>query len=146
MGRTLYLDVDGVICPFGPEGRTGWGSSWQHADAGLLPVAFAPELVAGLNSLARISGLRCVWLTSWEDLAPQYLCPAIHLDGSSWPWLAAAGAGSGPGWWKLLPTSLAQDWARLVGRRILPISPDPRRGISPGELRSVRSFLEHTVF
>ena len=168
MGRTLYLDVDGVVCPFGPEGRTGWGSSWQHADAGLLPVAFAPELVAGLNSLARISGLRCVWLTSWEDLAPQYLCPAIHLDGSSWPWLAAAGAGSGSGWWKLRaiqddveatgPEAVAwiddqlafeaeaQDWARLVGRRILPISPDPRRGISPGELRSVRSFLEHTVF
>jgi hypothetical protein len=37
-------------------------------------------------------------------------------------------------------------WAGLVGKRILPIPPDPRHGISPAELRSVRSFLEHPVF
>jgi hypothetical protein len=166
--RTLYLDVDGVVCPFGPEGHNGWGTPWLRADAGLLPVAFAPELVAGLNSLAASGELRCVWLTSWEELAPQYLCPAIGLDGVRWPYLTAEGAGSGPGWWKLdaiqddvertAPDAVvwvddqlayeaeAQTWARIMGRRLLVVSPDPRQGISPAELEAVSSFLGQPVF
>jgi hypothetical protein len=168
VGRTLYLDVDGVVCPFGPEGPTGWGSSWQHAAAGLLPVAFAAELVAGINALARTPGLRCVWLTSWEELAPQYLCPAVGLSGRNWPYLAAEGPAAGTGWWKLRaiqadvettgPDAVAwvddqlafeaeaQRWARILGRRILTVSPHPRRGITPPELDRIRSFLAQPVF
>jgi hypothetical protein len=165
---SLYLDVDGVVCPFGPVGESGWGSEWRFASAGLLSVAFAPELVDGLNALAGLAGLRCVWLTSWEDLAPEYLCPAIGLDAGHWPYLTADGEMRGEGWWKLRaiqddvatsgPDALvwiddqlrfeqeAQAWARILGRRILLVSPDPRRGVSPGELASVRSFLEQPVF
>lgn len=170
MTRTLYIDVDGVICPFGPEGATGWGSSWQYSDAGLLPVGYAAELVDGLNSIAAMGAVRCVWLTSWEDLAPQYLCPAIGLNGAKWPYLTAGGAGTGTGtgWWKLRaiqddmestsPDAVAwiddqlafeadaQSWASLLGRRILALSPDPRRGISPAELERIRSFLEQPLF
>ncbi|MEO5312836.1 HAD domain-containing protein [Pseudarthrobacter sp. CC12] len=168
MECTLYLDVDGVICPFSPEGTTGWGSSWQHADAGLLPVAFAAELVAGLNSLALMPGLRCVWLTSWEELAPQYLCPAIGLTGGGWPYLAADGAAGGTGWWKLRaiqddveetgPRAVAwvddqlafeaeaQRWAGFLGRRILTVSPHPRHGITPAELDRIHAFLARPVF
>ena len=164
---TLYLDVDGVVCPFGPAGHNGWGTPWRRADAGLLPVAFAPELVAGLNSLAAAE-LRCVWLTSWVELAPRYLCPVIGLDGARWPYLRSEGAGSGPGWWKLdaiqddvertAPDAVvwvddqlayeaeAQAWARIMGRRVLTVSPDPRQGISPSELAAVSSFLGQPVF
>lgn len=166
--RTLYLDVDGVVCPFGPEGRNGWGTAWRRADAGLLPVAYASELVAGLNTLAAAAELRCVWLTSWEELAPQYLCPAIGLEGGRWPHLTSEGAGSGAGWWKLhaiqddvertAPDAVAwvddqlayeaeaQAWARIMGHRLLAVSPDPRRGISPAELEAVGSFLRQPVF
>ncbi|ADX72931.1 hypothetical protein Asphe3_17750 [Pseudarthrobacter phenanthrenivorans Sphe3] len=168
MTRTLYIDVDGVICPFAPAGADPWGSSWRYADAGLLPVAYAPELVDGLNALSGQRGVRCVWLTSWEELAAQYLCPAIGLEGAGWPCLTAAGAGSGPGWWKLRavqddleatgPEAVAwvddqlayeaeaQAWARLLGRRLLALSPDPRRGITPAGLERLRSFLERPVF
>ncbi|WP_461190100.1 HAD domain-containing protein [Arthrobacter sp. Z4-13] len=166
--RTLYLDVDGVICPFGPEGRSGWGTFWRRADAGLLPVAFAPELVRGLNSLAAMPEVRCVWLTSWEELAPRYLCPAIGLDGGRWPFLTSEGSGSGPEWWKLRaiqadveetgPAAVAwaddqlafeaeaQAWAEVVGRRLLTVSPNPRRGISPAELDAVAAFLRAPMF
>ncbi len=159
---TLYLDVDGVVCPFGATGTTPWGSGWSLANAGMLEVSYAAELVAGLNGLARTPGLRCVWLTTWEDMAPQYLCPAIGLTGSRWPWLASDGAGAGEGWWKLAalqddvaatsPDGIvwiddqlryereAQAWAGFVGRRILVISPDPRRGISPDELAAATAF------
>jgi hypothetical protein len=166
--RTLYLDVDGVICPFGPDGRTGWGTPWRRAAAGLLPVAFAAELVKGLNSLAATSELRCVWLTSWEELAPQYLCPAIGLEGSRWPFLTAFGSGSGSDWWKLRalqadveetgPVAVAwaddqlafeaeaQAWAAVMGRRLLALSPNPRCGISPAELDAVAAFLKAPMF
>lgn len=165
---TLYLDVDGVICPFGPAGTSGWGSAWSHADAGLLPVAYAQELVEGLNRLAVAPDVACIWLTSWEDMAAQYLCPAIGLDGSRWPYLTADGGNTGEGWWKLaaLQADLerssperivwiddqlrfeqqAQAWARFLGTRILLVSPDPRLGISPSELASVSSFLQPTLF
>ena len=115
-----------------------------------------------------MAGVRCVWLTSWEELAPQYLCPAIGLNGARWPYLTADGAGAGTGWWKLRaiqddveetgPEAVAwiddqlafeaeaQSWARLLGRRILALSPDPRRGISTAELRRVQSFLARPTF
>lgn len=165
---SLYLDVDGVICPFGPAGQTEWGTEWRYASAGLLSVAYAPELVDGLNALAGRAGLRCVWLTSWENLAPEYLCPSIGLDAANWPYLTAAGEGTGAGWWKLRaiqddvdrtgPDAVvwiddqlqyeetAQAWAGILGRRILLVSPDPRRGISRAELDAVRSFLDQPVF
>lgn len=166
LNATMYLDVDGVVCPFGATGTTPWGTAWTLANAGMLEVAYAADLVAGLNGLARFPGLRCVWLTSWEDMAPKYLCPAIGLAGGRWPWLAAEGAGEG--WWKLgalqedlaatTPNRIvwiddqlryerdAQAWARFLGARILAISPDPRRGISPDELAAIGAFIAAPVY
>ncbi|HJV98549.1 MAG TPA: HAD domain-containing protein [Arthrobacter sp.] len=165
---TVYMDVDGVICPFGPAGRSEWGTEWCHADAGLLPVAYAQELVDGLNALAEAQDVRFVWLTSWEEMAPEYLCPAIGLDGARWPYLTAGGGNTGEGWWKLaaLQADLergnrkrvvwiddqlrfereAQRWARFLGARILLVSPDPRTGISPTELDSVGAFVSPPLF
>ena len=160
---TLYLDVDGVVSPFVARGRTGWGSEWAMADAGVLEVAYAREAVAGLNALAKRPGLRFVWLTTWERLAPDFLCPAIDLDGRDWPVLTAAGRELSPDWWKLdairrdvarhpadrlvwlddqldhEPGALA--WAEAWGGRMLHISPDPRRGLTPGQLEAVAAFL-----
>lgn len=160
---TLYLDVDGVVCPFGPAGHTPWDSAWHYAYAGMLEVGYAAELVAALNRLARWPGLRCVWLTSWEELAPAVLCPATGLEGSSWPVLTADGPGGGAEWWKLeaiqadvgrnTPERIiwvddqlafegrAQAWARILGRRALLVSPDPRTGLSPGDLAAIRAFV-----
>jgi hypothetical protein len=159
---TLYLDVDGVVCPFGPTGTTPWGSAWHYAYAGMLEVAYAAELVAALNRLSLWPWLRCVWLTSWEELAPAVLCPVTGLEGSLWPVLTAGGAGSGAEWWKLeaiqddvstnTPERIiwvddqlafegrAQTWARILGRRALLVSPDPRTGLSPGDLEVIRAF------
>jgi hypothetical protein len=164
---SLYLDVDGVVCPFGATGDTPWGSTWKYAYAGMLEVAFAGELVGALNRLAPTPGLRCVWLTSWEELAPAVLCPVTGLDGGRWPVLTAGGAGSGVDWWKLeaiqadvefaRPEGIiwvddqlafegrAQAWAGILGRRALLVSPDPRRGLSPAELSAIRAFAEDQV-
>ena len=160
---SLYLDVDGVVSPFAVQGRTGWGSEWALADAGVLEVAFAPELVAKLNALSKMPGARFVWLTTWEQLAPEFLCPAIKLDGRDWPVLSSAGHELSPDWWKLdairrdvagnpadrlvwmddqldhEPRALA--WAEALGGRMLHISPDPRKGLTPEHLDAVEAFL-----
>jgi len=165
---TLYLDVDGVVCPFGATGQTPWGSGWSLANAGMLEVAYASQLVDGLNRLSRLSGVRFVWLTSWEDMAAEYLCPAIGLAGGHWPCLTAEGGGTVEGWWKLV--ALQEDlvastpdaivwvddqlryedealvWAGFLGPRILTVSPDPRRGISPAELAAVSAFVTKQLF
>jgi hypothetical protein len=129
----------------------------------MLEVAYAAELVAALNRLALRPGVRFAWLTSWEELAPAVLCPVTGLDGSSWPVLTADGAGSGAEWWKLEAIQAdvgrntperfiwvddqlafegrAQAWARILGRRALLVSPDPRTGLSPGELEAIRAFV-----
>lgn len=164
---SLYLDVDGVVCPFGAADNTPWGSVWNYAFAGMLEVAYAPELVEALNGLVGIPGLRCVWLTSWEELAPGVLCPATGIDGAEWPVLTADGAGTGSDWWKLeaLQSDLeasgtdriiwaddqlafesqAQAWARILGGRALLVSPDPRRGLTPLDIEAIRGFAEQQV-
>jgi HAD domain in Swiss Army Knife RNA repair proteins len=160
---SLYLDVDGVICPFGATGTTDWGSPWSCSAAGLLEVSYAAEVVEALNQLAGRPGLRCVWLTSWEGMATEFLCPAIGLAGQDWPVLASDGLGSGERWWKLqaiqhdletirpdravwIDDQLdfereAHAWAAFLKARLLLISPHPRRGLSRAELESVRAFL-----
>jgi hypothetical protein len=164
----VYLDVDGVVCPFGATGTTPWGSRWRLANAGVLEVAYAGHLVEGLNQLSQVPGVRFVWLTSWEDMAADYLCPAIGLAGSHWPCLTAEGGGTGDGWWKLaaLQEDLAANtpdgivwiddqlryeqealaWAEFLGPRILTVSPDPRRGISAAELNAVSGFVTNQLF
>ncbi|HEY8753250.1 MAG TPA: HAD domain-containing protein [Arthrobacter sp.] len=165
---TLYLDVDGVVCPFGAKGQTPWGSGWKLANAGMLEVAYAGQLVDGLNRLSRQSGVRFVWLTSWEEMAAEYLCPAIGLAGGDWACLTGEGGGTGENWWKLAalqadllantPDAVvwvddqlryeeeALKWAGFLGPRILTVSPDPRRGISPVELAAVIAFVTKQVF
>ncbi|MCA4131561.1 HAD domain-containing protein [Arthrobacter sp. M4] len=161
---SLYLDVDGVVSPFGPLGRTGWGSKWHLADAGVLEVAYAKELVAELNALAEEPGVRFVWLTSWEELAPKYLCPAIGLRGEAWPVLISEGWDRSHNWWKLdalqrdlegsgterfvwMDDQLAYEaealsWAGYLGPSVLCISPDPREGLQPLHLEAIRNFLD----
>jgi len=160
---SIYLDVDGVVNPFSPVGTTDWGGEWSIADAGILEVAFAPEAVAELNDLAEHPSARFVWLTTWERLAPEFLCPAIGLNGQDWPVLSSQGWDEGPEWWKLVALqkdlaatgseriiwlddqlsqeSDARSWAEYQQDRVLCISPDPRKGLSRGELAAVRRYL-----
>lgn len=165
---SLYLDVDGVVSPFGPLGRTDWGSEWMVADAGLLEVAYAVELVEELNVLASNPDTRFVWLTSWEELAPRFLCPAIGLNGQHWPVLTSEalineGWDGQPEWWKLAALQrdieasgagrvvwmddqlnyepAARSWAEFLRYRMLWISPDPRRGLSRDHIASIKAFL-----
>jgi hypothetical protein len=160
---SLYLDVDGVVNPFGAMGFTDWGTEWKIADAGILDVVYSAELVDGLNELAAHPRARFVWLTTWQQLAPELLCPAIGLHGEEWPVLSSEGWDLSAEWWKfdalqrdvqlagaerivwmddqLNYEAAARSWAEFLGSRVLWISPDPRRGLSRSDIAMVRQFL-----
>ncbi|MEZ2389997.1 HAD domain-containing protein [bacterium RCC_150] len=160
---SLYLDVDGVVNPFGPMGTTDWGTEWKIADAGILDVMYAAELVDELNELALHPAARFVWLTTWQQLAPGLLCPAIGLRGEHWPVLSSEGWDQSAEWWKFdavqrdvqdsgaerlvwMDDQLdfeapARSWAEFLGARVLCISPDPRKGLRRADMAAVRAFL-----
>ena len=80
---SIYLDVDGVVNPFSPVGTTDWGGDWCIADAGILEVAFAPEVVEALNDLADTDArkARIVELKFFGGLTTEEI--AHHLDVST---------------------------------------------------------------
>lgn len=162
-GISLYLDVDGVICPYGPAGATDWGTGWQRAGVGQLELRYAAELVGELNELSHRPDVRFVWLTSWEEQAPRYLCGAIGLDGRQWPVLRYNPQRRRYDWWKLEAirddvekhapgraiwiddqldlVEAAGAWVNTLAPRVLGVCPDPRRGMSPAELQHIKDFL-----
>jgi hypothetical protein len=166
-GGRVYLDVDGVLCPFEPTGTTAWGRPWEHIRTGAYLLSYAGDLVRELNALSECPGVEFVWLTSWEDLAPRILCPAVGLRGTSWPVLRAADVPEGLTWWKwdaiqqdierngpervawlddqLNYDSAARGWAELLGRNMLWRSPHPRQGLSRRDVADVAAFLACSV-
>jgi len=161
---TVYLDVDGVLCPFGPEGFSDWGTGFEQVEIGMLGVHWAPELVEELNRISARPGVHFVWLTSWEDMAPKYLCHAIGLEGRHWPVLRYSEQKGTREWWKL--EAIQRDisrhrpgravwiddqlgfeesalaWMAFLGQGILGISPDPRRGIARADILRIEAFLD----
>ena len=150
MNVSLYLDVDGVICPFGATGATDWGSRWQISAAGLLEVAYAAELVASLNTLSRRPSLRSVGLPAgrrWRLNISARRSASQGRNGPSLPVTDRAAAtklvklqalqrdieASAPDRAVWIDDQLdyeaeARTWASIVGTRLLLISPHPRRG------------------
>ncbi|MCU1572748.1 MAG: hypothetical protein JWO93_830 [Micrococcaceae bacterium] len=165
-GGRVYLDVDGVLCPFEPTGTTAWGHPWEHIRMGSYLLSYAGDLIRELNALSGRPGVEFVWLTSWEDLAPRILCPAVGLRGTSWPVLRAADVADSPTWWKwdaiqqdierhgpervawlddqLNYDAEARGWAELLGRNMLWRSPHPRLGLSRRDVAEVAAFLAGT--
>ncbi len=161
---SIYLDVDGVVNPFSPTGATDWSGEWRKVDAGVVDVAYAPEVVAELNELARHPAARFVWLTTWEQLAPGMLCPAIGLNGQDWPVLSSDGWDGSSDWWKLVALQKdlsesgsgrfiwvddqldqepqARSWAEDQGDLALCLSPDPSKGLTRKDIEALRNYLE----
>lgn len=97
-----FLDVDGVInCfPAPTHSQLMASQDWRDATVNGYKVWWREELVHFINRVHREGLAEIMWLTTWEERAPELLAPALGLDdfavapkvkGSDFPFLD---------WWK----------------------------------------------
>lgn len=100
----VYLDVDGVINAVAAN-RPSWGWEGEQGVVSInkFSIRYSLDLVAALNALADRPGVHMHWLTTWEEDAPNDLCPAIGLRGQDWPVLHnhPRHEPTSDAWWKL---------------------------------------------
>lgn len=157
----LLLDVDGVI----NADRPGWPDADARATVTLdccvdvpLPLRWSPMLLAKLANLHHLGLVEIRWCTSW--------CPHVDTLHQVWNlptlqacWSAHIPAGPQVDALKLKAArDVLADGARLIWvddeaipranvRRSLAMTgdalyivPDPRRGLSPGQVRQITEF------
>lgn len=162
MNATIYLDVDGVINAIRngtpSQKRTGF-KDFRRVTVRNYQIQYAQELVDWLNTTAARPGVTIVWLTTWEEQAPQELAPALGIHGQSWEVLTGdQHAWQGRNWWKLgairdhvgehqpdLAIWIDDDiklereaiyWAAET-ENVMAISPDPLDGLTHDDLDSI---------
>lgn len=76
MGRpVLFLDVDGVLNPFGPDRPAGFAE--HDLFPGEEPVRVNPEHGTWITEL--LEAFDIVWATFWNEDANRLLAPLLHI-------------------------------------------------------------------
>jgi HAD domain in Swiss Army Knife RNA repair proteins len=144
----LFLDVDGVLCPFGitqPPNyylvETAEGEAYVNASHG-----------AALRYLGSMFDI--VWATMWEDEANVVIGPALGLD--RFPFIEFT-EGRADGTWKLpnvqryagdrpfvwIDDELFADayrWSENLSQPNLLVRPNPNVGMTEDHLRDIETF------
>lgn len=158
----LLLDVDGVLnaVPFDSRSRRNPWPDYQRSRVNGFTIWWSPSMVARLVALSE--RVEVLWLTTWEDLAPLHIAPALGLP--AWDL-----AGRDPnvhevtGWWKfdvardLYERDLrpfiwidddfafwrpANEWMEGLPRGVgVAIAPTSEYGITPTHLDLIEAFL-----
>jgi hypothetical protein len=166
VSTTIYLDVDGVINAVSVNSPsmhlTGW-TTWEAKPANGWQILYSPEVVEAFNTLAARDDVTVKWLTTWEDDAPQELCPALGINGQDWEVLHGdQHAWRGSDWWKLhaiqadvaatmpdrfvwidddiRPEREATDWMATLQHGLW-ISPNTNWGVTRKHLEAVTAFI-----
>lgn len=159
----LFLDVDGVIAPYGGEpsypGPVRWVSNLFYGG-----MHFPVEVLDGLVWLHQRGLVRIEWLTTWEEEVATALVPALGLP--EWPVhtrCTAPNVDECPGasdWWKERVVVAAleagdravwcddhiQDRAShgalaRYADRLLVLSPDGSIGLTAADLNRIESWV-----
>ena len=148
----LLLDVDGVLCPFGP----GTDAPMVECVAGMFPVRYAQDLPRRLRILAE--RFTPVWATGWGHsanvhLAARFGLPPLAviefedcdlLPGGSWK-LAAVRRWVRDRPFAWIDDELGQDvhdWSRGRSPATLLIDADPCVGMTTGHVDELLTFAE----
>lgn len=148
----LLLDVDGVLCPFGPAS----GEPMVECVAGAMPVRYAQELPKRLRVLAE--RFTPVWATGWGHSANEHLTglfglprlPVIAFDdadfvlGGSWK-LAAVQRWVRDRPFAWIDDELGDDVHRWGCKRPQPtllVDADPCVGMTPDHADELLRFAE----
>lgn len=172
MKKRVYIDVDGVLNALPSSWHTldeevvGWSdSAWQRKLIYGYWFNWNTELIDALNDI-QAAGVEFRWLTTWCELAPEYVAPELKLAGSE-SWTVTQGVKHrdirqyyeiGGVWWKhhLLDKDLAEDPADRVAwldddhafyktevdDHILALAPDERVGLTLYDILDIKTFLE----
>lgn len=152
---TLFLDVDGVLSPC-PASSGAW-RDWRRIECGFH--CYLSQQMA--DALAAIDAER-VWLTTWEGLANDVLCPALGWDilkvvdrkqHAEEPWwklnaiTAHIEAGGGPFIWVDDDIAYEDHVKPSVDGCPVPyllISPDTAVGITKKHIKAMTEFVAST--
>lgn len=162
MTVNLYFDIDGVLNPY--HHRPGAvEDAWDDYQDPHFLITTSPKMIARLNHIITTYGVRCFWLTTWEEQAAWY-GREVGLKGSEhWEWLAALPPrGSDGDWQKFLSIrqhiattrpSLAvwmeddllvapepAQWAEETPG-VEAVVPDPSVGLSPQALDRIEALI-----
>jgi hypothetical protein len=174
MTTQILFDVDGVFNAFGRTlsrsvESTGW-ADWETTYVEGYKIIYAPELIERVNALAAREDVQAQWLTTWCDLAPKSLAPALGIDGADWPVIGKAEDAASTvinEWWKLTkvrevftitadPIIWIDDdhgwnstivdawmWARVqrTGGDVYKLSPNPNFGITRNQMEYIESLV-----
>ena len=131
---------------------------------GGFPMLWSVELMDALRSLDSREDITFRWLTSWEDMAPEFLSPSFGI-GVDWPVLGSNGGQDDlKTWWKLramrtdieatkpdkviwldddIPYDVGgKEFVREMGGRMLAISPNKNHGLTAKHLASMIEFIK----
>jgi len=157
----ILLDVDGVLNALHPpfQAPDTW-EDWQQAEIEGFTITYSSEMGRRLKALeADIH-----WLTTWEHMANKYICPLLGFP--ELPVLERGDLDAYHGWWKssaaelFMLTNMGRpciwiddditeamrdeeiEWCHSWESAILTVSPDPRTGITPGQMKVIEACVE----
>ena len=168
---TLFLDVDGVLNAFQFDVElASFDDFTDHAitidDQHGLSRTFDVCLSRSMGE--RIASLRAliVWVTTWEQHADTYIAPLCGLPTGMDVLAGPGGGGTWNGTWKFdavrravgdhprpfvwvdddldifgMGSDTARRWAADLPIENLLLSPDPRTGLTHGQLEAIEAFL-----
>lgn len=173
----MYWDIDGCLNSFSrrpPKTMTKWEGDWaeqrvETLDGDSWRILWSKELVEAVNVLSALPHVTMKWLTTWQDSAPAFIAPALHIDGAeAWevvhikdPAMLHTYAKK---WWKLdvLQEDVAKNpdakfvwidddiksdlesilWMRnIIGEIGLMISPSSYLGVTKNEIDDIMEFI-----
>ena len=163
MTNYLFLDIDGVLNA--PLAKLNHSTAWpeyryaQRKPGYTYGEIVAPEMINQLNQLIKEHDVTVVWLTTWEEEAPDFGQRIGLNEATGWEWLDTGDRNGNWGKWESIKTYLnnyrqkhdhiawldddlvdehdASLWA--AKNNILAIAPTNTHGITPAHLQQLQN-------
>lgn len=113
MTTRIYIDVDGVVNAFQTPATHGDDDSEGVQEVYGYWIRYSRNLVEKLNELHSREDVEFVWLTTWQNLAQEFLAPALGLS----EWQAVLHKDAAPVAWTYYEAGVRNYWWKLDALR-----------------------------